>query len=420
MLVAHGPRYFLLTAAATTAACLLLPASAAGAARVRSQPAGVIGVGVAAIAIAVDPVTDTGYSWGEKYGDPVNVIDLATGTVTASITVPDQPEIVRQVLAVDPDTNTLYLSNFDDDSVLVIDGATNTVTQTITGLVHPTAIAVDPATDTVYVAQDEQGIAVIDGATGAVTGTVPAGLVTSLAVDPSTDTIYAGEPLESTIMVIDGATGTVAARIADSLLVSGLADDPATDTLYAANGALVTAYSGSTNAATGNVSVKDGSLGIAVDPATDTVFAADPDANLIVLISGSAGKVTGSLALTDANQVAVDPTTDTLLAVANDEAYVAALHAPAITRTSATFTVGKQQSVTITATGTPAPAFTESGKLPAGLKLKSGGTLTGKPGPGTAGTYKISVTAANGVAPAATKTFRIVVKPAAAVTTPGT
>lgn len=405
-MLTHLRRYFVLAAAAIAPACLLLPTSTASAAG--DRPAGIIGPGVSAIAIAVNPDTDTGYSWAEKYGDPVNVIDLATGTVTASVTVPDEAEVLHQVLAVDPDTNTLYVSNYDNDSVVVINGATNTVTQTITGIQSPTAITVDPATDMVYAAQRTGGIAVINGVTGAVTGTVPAGEVTSMTVDPSTDTIYAGESYPGTIEVIDGETGTVTARIAVPL-TGGLADNPATDTLYAASGPSVTAFSGSTNTAAGAVKLSAAPEGIAVNAATDTVLAADPGFGVLTLISGSADTVTGSLALTGATSVAVDPQTDTLLAVAGGETYVVALQPPAITSTSVTFTVGQQQAVTIPASGTPAPDFTETGALPAGLSLTSDGTLTGKPKPGTARTYQISVTAANGVAPAATRAFRITV-----------
>jgi YVTN family beta-propeller protein len=392
--------------AAVTLSCSVLSASAASITTAR--PAAVTPVGVSAIDVAVDPATDTGYSWAEK-NSPVEVIDLATGVVTASITVPAQSEVVHQVLAVDPDTDTVYLANYDTDSVVVIDGATNSVTQTITGVVSPTAITVDPATDTVFVAQRSGGIAVIDGATGAVTGSVPAGEAVAMAVDPSTDTIYAGEA--GTIQVIDGATDSVTASISGYSADGFLADDPGTDTLYAGNSPGVTIYSGRTNKETGSVTLPDGGFGVAVDDTTDTVFAAVPAAGELDLISGSADDLADTLALAGADQIAADPQTDTLLVIAGGETYLVALQAPDITSTgtSATFTVGEQKAVTLAASGTPAPHFTESGALPAGLQLTAGGALTGTPSAGTAGDYRVSITAANGVNPAATEAFQIVV-----------
>jgi uncharacterized delta-60 repeat protein len=64
---------------------------------------------------------------------------------------------------------------------------------------------------------------------------------------------------------------------------------------------------------------------------------------------------------------------------------------------------------TFTATGTPSPTFAvTSGTLPQGLFLQSSGVLSGTPS--TAGTFSdITVTASNGVAPAATQTFSITI-----------
>jgi YVTN family beta-propeller protein len=82
----------------------------------------------------------------------VSVIDAATSTVTATIAVGNGPGAV----AVDPATGTVYVTNSNDDTVSVIDAATSTVTATVplpTGS-YPEGVAVDPATHTAYVAND--------------------------------------------------------------------------------------------------------------------------------------------------------------------------------------------------------------------------------------------------------------------------
>ena len=57
--------------------------------------------------------------------------------------------------------------------------------------------------------------------------------------------------------------------------------------------------------------------------------------------------------------------------------------APAITSgTSTTFTAGSSGTFSFTATGSPPPTFTETGTLPAGTSLSSGGVLSGTPGSG--------------------------------------
>jgi len=70
--------------------------------------------------------------------------------------------------------------------------------------------------------------------------------------------------------------------------------------------------------------------------------------------------------------------------------------APAITSANhASATLGKHLSFQVTASGYPAPSFTESGALPKGVTLSSSGLLSGTPG--SWGTYAITITKTNAV-----------------------
>ena len=82
--------------------------------------------------------------------------------------------------------------------------------------------------------------------------------------------------------------------------------------------------------------------------------------------------------------------------------------APSITSANATsFTQNESGSFTVTATGNPAPTFSESGPLPSGVTLTSGGLLSGTPS--VTGSFPITITAANGVIPNATQSFTLTV-----------
>ena len=84
---------------------------------------------------------------------------------------------------------------------------------------------------------------------------------------------------------------------------------------------------------------------------------------------------------------------------------------------STTFTVGTAGTFTVTATGYPAPTFTETGTLPSGVTLNATtGVLSGTPGAGTGGTYPITITASNGILPNATQSFTLTVDQAPAIT----
>jgi hypothetical protein len=97
------------------------------------------------------------------------------------------------------------------------------------------------------------------------------------------------------------------------------------------------------------------------------------------------------------------------------------VESPAITsNAAATFTAGKQGSFRVSATGFPAPTFTQSGALPSGVTFDgSTGVLSGIPDAGTGGTYPITLTASNGVGVDATQSLRLTVNEAVAFTSTG-
>jgi hypothetical protein len=93
---------------------------------------------------------------------------------------------------------------------------------------------------------------------------------------------------------------------------------------------------------------------------------------------------------------------------------VAVDQAPAITSAAgATFTVGHSGSFTVKTSGYPVPALSKAGALPGGVGFTDNhdgtATLSGTPAAGSDGTWTLTVTADNGVAPAATQTFTLTV-----------
>lgn len=84
--------------------------------------------------------------------------------------------------------------------------------------------------------------------------------------------------------------------------------------------------------------------------------------------------------------------------------------APTITSVNnTTFTIGMASSFLVTATGFPAPTFSTTGPLPAGITLSSTGLMSGIPAPGTAGVYHFTIVASNGALPNATQAFTLTI-----------
>ena len=125
-------------------------------------------------------------------------------------------------VAVNPATNTIYVVNNGPNTVTVIDGATNT-TRTVTVGRTPVAISVNPVTNEAYVANSGDGtVSVINEAQGSVKNISVGENPQAIVVNPLTNKIYLaaqnGKVIsdfnpDGNVVVIDGRTDTVASTI---------------------------------------------------------------------------------------------------------------------------------------------------------------------------------------------------------------
>ena len=110
-----------------------------------SFPAGAI-----PCAIAVNSKTNTLYV--ADYGDnTVSVIDAMTGQKMATIPVGHHPKAI----AIDANSNLVFVANTGDDTVMVIDTASNGVVATLPAGKNPYALAVVPGSSRLYVANED-------------------------------------------------------------------------------------------------------------------------------------------------------------------------------------------------------------------------------------------------------------------------
>jgi GH25 family lysozyme M1 (1,4-beta-N-acetylmuramidase) len=114
------------------------------------------------------------------------------------------------------------------------------------------------------------------------------------------------------------------------------------------------------------------------------------------LTMSSAGLITGTPTTVGTYSVTVTPSSSTAVLPATVSFTWTVEVAPAITSADqTTFDAGVADSFSVTATGFPAPTFSETGTLPAGVTLGADGVLSGTPAGNTAGLYPIEVTATN-------------------------
>jgi DNA-binding beta-propeller fold protein YncE len=313
----------------STASCNAAMAASVRCANVKMAATG----GSDPIGVAVDEQTQTVYVVNGG-SNTVAVIDAVACNAADTAGCAAKPTLVNvgagaEFLAVDELTNTVYVANTSAGTVSVIDGAMCDASDTSGCARKPATvavgagafpIAVDPATDTVYVGESD-GVAVIDGRTcnasissGCArapaivpTGNEPAGI----AVDDPAGTIYvSGE--SGTVALIDSATCDAAdtsgcARPVATVTVGadprGDAFDTATSTVYVADAGSDTVSL--LNAATCNAAETSGCAAIpatfpagasprrvAVDPANHTVYVVNVEASTVSVVNSASCNAT--------------------------------------------------------------------------------------------------------------------------------
>jgi len=187
----------------------------------------VVPVGNHVRSVAVNPVTNRIYVGNENEGT-LSVINGATNT---EIDIDGNPAngmtrialgSVPTAVAVNPATNRVFVSNFGSGTVSVVDGATNTEIDTDgnsgNGVTRinvggsPTGIAVNQALNRVYVANlASDDLDVIDGSTYAIIATVPVGSDPhpfGVAVNSGANRVYVANNASGDVSVIDTTTNT--------------------------------------------------------------------------------------------------------------------------------------------------------------------------------------------------------------------
>ncbi|HWU37189.1 MAG TPA: YncE family protein, partial [Candidatus Acidoferrum sp.] len=192
-----------------------------------------------------------------------------------------------QAVAINPVTNKIYVANMGDGSVTVIDGVTNHPTGVYTGGGDPYAVAVNSETNTIYVANLGGTVSVIDGATNWFIN-VPVGRYPdAVAVNPVSNLIYVTNYGDGTVSVIDGAHNTIVATVVVGDGPGSIAVDPVTNAIYVANSVTgtVSAFNGVDRLVT-TVPVRSSPYAVVLNPTTNRVYVANSGDGTVSVIAG--------------------------------------------------------------------------------------------------------------------------------------
>ncbi len=248
-------------------------------------------VGYEPSAVAVNPATNMVYI--VNYSDQtVSVMNAANDQVVATVPVGSDPE----GLVVNPLTNRIYVVN-DDGTVTLIYGDTNKP-QSIQVGDYPWDIAINTVTNKIYVTNySSQGtVTVIDGATN-LTTTIPVRVGPgALAINTATNKIYVCNWGENTISVIDGATNTDLGPILVGNTPNYITVNSVTNKIYVTSYAddTVKVINGATGKVTATLALPETPEDLAINPVTGLVYVPTSDGN-VTIVNGS-DKIAGVLA----------------------------------------------------------------------------------------------------------------------------
>jgi YVTN family beta-propeller protein len=285
-----------------------------------------------AVGVAQSASSEATYAYITNGGsNTVSVIDTATNTVIATVSVGDRP----QGVAVSPDGTTVYVTNYGG-TVSVIDTATNTVASTVNVGTNPNGIAVTSDGAKVYVTNyGGNTVSVIDTATNTVIATVTVGnnpfgisvqgsdaYVTNdrdrtiSIIDTDTDTVKATLNLvndfpggiavkgsevyvtsggTNNVSIIDSNTNIITATVPVGTNPHGVAI--AGTRLYVANlgSNTVSVIDIGSNAVTATVNVGSKPYGVSVTPGGESVYVANDGSGTVSIIDTATNKVTATV-----------------------------------------------------------------------------------------------------------------------------
>jgi YVTN family beta-propeller protein len=169
----------------------------------------------------------------QYYEGDVNIIDAATNSATRTIAVGNEP----YAAGYDSARGEIFVANYGSSDVSVINDSTNTVVATIGTGVEPHSAVYDSAMGEVFVSNfGSANISVISDATNKVVSTIPVGSKPAwLAYDDNLGEMFVTNYGSNNVSVINDGTNTVVANIPVGSNPLGMAYDSGKGEVFVAN-----------------------------------------------------------------------------------------------------------------------------------------------------------------------------------------
>jgi len=241
--------------------------------------------------------------------DTVSIIDGDLDSVIRNKAVGAIPMSV----CVNPETNRAYVVNYNSANVSVIEG-TGVIATIDVDILGPfkQGIGVNPQSNLIYVScYNPPDINVINGYTNSVIRSYEIGdFPSAIAVNPQTNHIYvASFDNKGKVSIIDEKMNSVVAKVWVGSYLVGIAVNPETNRIYVTGGSAVYVIDGETERVIKTINVKGS--GIAVNPETNRIYVANSSDNILSVINGANNSLIDSIVVGKRpTAVAINPQTN--------------------------------------------------------------------------------------------------------------
>lgn len=240
-----------------------------------------------------------------------------------------------EAIAVNPATNRIYVINHFDKTVAVIDGANNTLLTTVPVGRDPVSIAANPLTNRIYVVNDDDdNVTVIKGESNTTYTIAVAHYPWAITMNTATNKIYVtGDTWNGKITRINGAT-----NLTDSVAVrdspEALAINPSTNKMYVANSGENTVSVIDEVAFTNIKTILVGHTPdiVVVNAMTNRIYVLNEADDTVSVIDGTTDTVAATIPVTSPRVMAINPVTN-ILYVGSDNGIVTLITGTQVTGT---------------------------------------------------------------------------------------
>ena len=188
-----------------------------------------VNVGALPYVLAVNPVTNKVFV-SNTFSDVITLIDGATNA-TSTIRAGSADSIV-----IDTKRDRAYLIGWEGTSLTVLDSKPTIIGKVEMGGMHLWGMAVDEARGKLYVTRAGNAeLAIVDEASGSVANITTGATPCAVAVNPATNLVYVVNHEDDTVTVVDGIQGKALATVEVGKKPQGIAVDPKANRIYVAN-----------------------------------------------------------------------------------------------------------------------------------------------------------------------------------------